>query len=411
MASPGAWIGTKGIPVGKYVNSRLQECGFVWRGLHTIEHMQQFIQTYASGGGAPELAEKLQQQLDAPVVGGTLGFIYVTDCLAGELAYLTEMLREHTQVADWVGTVGVGLCAGDVELYDDPAVSVLIMNIPDTHYSLFRCDSKRARIHLQRPELELESVATLGLMHGNPMVQEFMELFTGCCQQLPATFFVGGLSSSNFEHPQIVGRRNDAVLSGVLLHPDVHVIVAHTQGCTPLDQRHLITQSEHNVIQEIDGRPALEVFKEDVGQVLAKDLARAGGYIYAGFPVEGSDTNDYIVRNLVGFDTTNQYIMVGDYVQNGQRLMFCRRDGNSAREDMHRMLDDLSQRLPTRPLGALYYSCLGRGRYQFGENSEELKAIARAFPDMPLAGFFANGEIYNDRLYGYTGVLTIFYSD
>ncbi len=88
--------------------------------------------------------------------------------------------------------------------------------------------------------------------------------------------------------------------------------------------------------------------------------------------------------------------------------MFCRRDGNSAREDMQRMLADIHRRLGGEPKGAVYYSCLGRGRYQFGDDSEELKFIRDELGDIPLVGFFANGEIFHNRLYGYTGVLTVF---
>jgi small ligand-binding sensory domain FIST len=88
--------------------------------------------------------------------------------------------------------------------------------------------------------------------------------------------------------------------------------------------------------------------------------------------------------------------------------MFCRRDGDAAREDMLRMLTDLAKRARGQIRGGVYYSCLGRGRYQFGENSEELKMIQEQLGDFPLVGFFANGEISHNRLYGYTGVLTLF---
>jgi small ligand-binding sensory domain FIST len=53
-------------------------------------------------------------------------------------------------------------------------------------------------------------------------------------------------------------------------------------------------------------------------------------------------------------------------------------------------------------------SCLARGPNLFGDDSEELKTIREALGDVPLVGFFANGEISNNRLYGYTGVLTLF---
>jgi small ligand-binding sensory domain FIST len=73
------------------------------------------------------------------------------------------------------------------------------------------------------------------------------------------------------------------------------------------------------------------------------------------------------------------------------------------------MLRDLKRRTADAgPKGGLYYTCLGRGPELFGPNSEELKAIRDELGDFPLVGFFANGEISNSRLYGYTGVLTLF---
>ncbi len=53
----------------------------------------------------------------------------------------------------------------------------------------------------------------------------------------------------------------------------------------------------------IDDRPALEVFKEEIGEVLARNSNRAAGYIFAALPVKASDTGDLVqVRNLVDID-------------------------------------------------------------------------------------------------------------
>ncbi|MGE0049093.1 MAG: FIST C-terminal domain-containing protein [Acidithiobacillus sp.] len=51
---------------------------------------------------------------------------------------------------------------------------------------------------------------------------------------------------------------------------------------------------------------------------------------------------------------------------------------------------------------------MGRGENLFGANSAELQQISAVLGEVPLVGFFANGEIYHDRIYGYTGVLTLF---
>ena len=60
------------------------------------------------------------------------------------------------------------------------------------------------------------------------------------------------------------------------------------------------------------------------------------------------------------------------------------------------------------PRGALYYSCVARGEHLFGRRGAELGLVRRALGDIPLVGFFCNGEISRDRLYGYTAVLTVF---
>jgi small ligand-binding sensory domain FIST len=150
------------------------------------------------------------------------------------------------------------------------------------------------------------------------------------------------------------------------------------------------------------------VLKEDIGEQTTQELSRVGGTIFAGLPVPGSDTGDYIVRHLIGIDPANGLIAIGDMVKPGGQLLFCRRDRQTAREDMARMLKSIKQGLYGQPRGGLYFSCLGRGPGLFGEDDGELNMVREALGDFPLVGFFCNGEISHNRLYGYTGVLTLF---
>jgi len=89
-------------------------------------------------------------------------------------------------------------------------------------------------------------------------------------------------------------------------------------------------------------------------------------------------------------------------------VQFCRRDGAAAEKDLVRMVADVKRRSSGEPRGALYFSCLARGANLFGEKGRELELIERELGPIPLVGFFCNGEISHDRLYGYTGVLTLF---
>jgi small ligand-binding sensory domain FIST len=207
---------------------------------------------------------------------------------------------------------------------------------------------------------------------------------------------------------EIVAENARGGVSGVLFSSEQMVVSGLSQGCTPIGEEHEITAADDpGVVRSIDGRPAVEVLRDEVGELLARDLRRIGGYIFAALPIPGSDTGDYLVRNIVGLDLDRGWLQVGAEVSEGDRLRFCRRVHATARADLKRMLADLRERAGGAPRGALYFSCVARGRNLFGPKSEELQLIRETFGDMPLTGFFANGEICNNRLYGYTGVLTL----
>jgi small ligand-binding sensory domain FIST len=190
--------------------------------------------------------------------------------------------------------------------------------------------------------------------------------------------------------------------------PEVAVATGLTQGCTPVGEVHTVSDCVDNVLVGLDGESALEVFKRDIGEVLARDPRRVGGYIHAAFPVPGSDTGDYVVRNLVGMDEERGWLAIAADVSAGDRVMFVRRDPASAREDLESMLANLIRRTGGKARGGIYVSCIARGPHMFGEPGAEIAIVKQALGDIPVIGFFANGEISHDRLYSYTGVLTLF---
>ena len=368
---------------------------------------EQFVVASASGNDSDELVANLFAKTKQAAYSANFGFLYVTETLATNLDEILQKIRQQFDVQDWIGTVGVGVCCTGREIYDQPAAVIMLANLQN--YQLFETSSSGSNISDDLVELKSKiENPSLAVIHGNPMQAKFPQVFQDLCTYMSDTFFVGGLSSSNNIAPQVLNQVTESTISGVVFQDSSHMVVAHTQGCTPLEGKHVITKCNKNLIMELDHRPALEVFKQDVGEVLAKDLEKIAGYIFAGLPVPHSDTNDYLVRNIVGFDLNNSIIAIGDYVEQDDPIVFCRRDGNSATEDLIRMLRDIKTRMSTQPKGALYFSCLARGRNQFGEDSVELKTIQQHLGDVPLVGFFANGEILHNRLYGYTGVLTIF---
>jgi small ligand-binding sensory domain FIST len=367
----------------------------------------------ATGSDWRVIVEQCLTELGSEPESARLGLIYITEPLAPDLEKLLEQLRARTGVRDWIGTVGSGICCTGREIYDEPAAAVMLAALPEDSYRLIPAglDALAEMLTLNRDWIAAHE-ARFGIVHGDPRNSHVPQIIESLSLELDPGFLVGGLSSASAgDHQiQIAGGRYENGLSGALFSAEIPVISGLTQGCTPLGMKHTVTRSQRNILVELDGRPALDVFSEDIGEVLARDLSRVAGYIFAGLPVPGSDTGDYLVRNLVGIDPTQKLVAIGDLMEEGDPVMFCRRDGDTAREDMLRMLRDLGKRARGGIRGGVYFTCLGRGRYQFGEHSEELRMIRDELGEFPLVGFFANGEISHNRLYGYTGVLTLFLS-
>lgn len=372
--------------------------------------MRPFRYAHVAGSNARRLVDACAAQL-APAAGeapGGLGFLYVADQLASELPELITRLRVLTGTTDWVGSVGIGVCATGQEYYGAPGIAAMIADISPSDYRLVETVREDLSAFRTRHAAWRKAAGSrFGIVHADPRnghVPAIVEAIAGSMDG----FLVGGISSSRRQPLQIAGDITMGGVSGVLLSENVPVATALSQSCSLIGAKHRITQAEANVIHELDGRPALAVFKEDIGELLARDLKRIEGYIFAALPIRGSDTGDYLVRHIVGIDQGRELIAVSEMVEIGQSIQFCRRDAHAAEEDLVRMVGSLKQRTNRTPKGALYFSCVARGPNLFGEDSRELKLIRRELGEVPLVGFFCYGEISHHRLYGYTGVLTLF---
>jgi small ligand-binding sensory domain FIST len=356
------------------------------------------------------VADQCLRQIGEISTQANLGFVYASDAHAEQLDAIVQYLQSATGIRHWAGTVGVAICATGKEYYQSPALAVMLATLPPDSFRILPFYNRAADNLPGGWDRWLSNSAThVAVVHGDPANGILPQLLTQLSEELPGGYLVGGLTSSHGARPQVADDVLEGGLSGVVFSGEAGLLTALTQGCSPIAGKHVITQCDGNVVNSIDGLPALDVFKQDIGEILARDLRRAAGYIFAGLPVRGSDTGDYLVRNLIGIDVKGKRIAIGDMIHQGQQLQFCRRDGGTAHEDMQRMLDNLAERIGTQsPRGGLYFSCLGRGRELFGAESAELQMIQQRLGDFPLVGFFANGEISNQRLYGYTGVLTLF---
>ncbi|MFP5418695.1 MAG: FIST N-terminal domain-containing protein [Gammaproteobacteria bacterium] len=361
-----------------------------------------FKWAHAAHADWTQAAQACMNRLGPIPSAATLGFLYVSDAYVGEIDAILAFFRGATGVAHWTGSVGVGVCATGVEFLEVPAMAVMLGEFDRAEFSML------PSVRVPQDVDALPADKYFAIVHGDPSNSRIQELIEALSAKVSSGFVVGGLSSSRGENAQICDGIVTGGVSGVLFSERVALATRLTQGISPLGPRHIITTANKNIIGSLDHRPALDVMKEEIGEVLARDLSRAAGYVFAGLPVRGSDTADYLVRNILGVDPQNDLVAIGEYVETGDELMFCRRDQQSAEDDLKRMLAAIGTQLSTPIRGGVYYSCLGRGQHMFGAPNRELELIRDELGDFPLVGFFANGEISHDRLYGYTGVLTLF---
>ena len=362
-----------------------------------------FKYAHASHADWTTAAQDCMTQLGAIPSAATLGFLYLSDNFADELDAIVDFFKSATSVPHWVGTVGVGVCATGVEYLEVPAMALLLAEFDPADFQILPTQRSVQDIAAQPI-----GPAYFAMVHGDPRNAQIPELIEALSARMSSGFVVGGLASSRGEMPQIADTLTAGGLSGVCFSDNVRLATRLTQGVSPLGPRHQITDGKKNIIAKLDRRAALDVMKDEIGEVLARDLRRAAGYIFVGLPVRGSDTNDYLVRNIIGVDPENHLVAIGEHVEIGDEIIFCRRDQASAEEDLHRMLVAIKQQLAAPIRGGVYYSCLGRGQNMFGTRHREMELIREVLGDFPLVGFSANGEISHNRLYGYTGVLTLF---
>jgi len=347
--------------------------------------------------------------------GYTLAFIYITDDLAGDLSSILTYLRRKTGIENWVGSVGLGVCwsgpDGGDEIFERPALAVLAARLPEDGFCVFPAITEnvdqlssdvRGWIDKNRP--------VFGVVHGDPTNAAVPELI-GDMAETCEGFLVGGLTASFHAPHQVAGGVTSGGLSGVMFSPELKVATGLSQGCTPVGVSHVISDCLDNIIVGLDGRRALDVFKEDIGAPLAGNLDQIASLIHAAIPIEGSDTGDYMVRTLIGIDPSRGWLAIGEAVEPGERILFVRRDRLNAEADLAAMTLRLKKRIEgagETVKGGLYFSCVARGPALFEEPGREIAIIREAFGPLPLMGFFGNGEISNNRLYGYTGVLVLF---
>lgn len=373
-------------------------CNPNWR--VALGHCLEELTRKAGGAAAPEF---------------TLGWCYLTDPFADMAEEILAELKDCWPGVSWVGTVGIGISASGVEYIDEPALALMLAPLPRTAFRVF---SGRQPLRAAGGDFD----AHTALVHADGSAPDLQELLPELAERTATGYLFGGLSSARTHTLQIADAVLTGGLSGVAFSEEVGVVSRVTQGCQPVGPAREVTRARDNNVVALDGQPALSCVLTDLGlstDLPVEDMAEALSSTLVGLSRASDDRAvtpgrfgaDTLVRHIVGLDPNAGVLAIGDEVEAGVQLSFCRRDPDAALEDVRRIATEIRDQLGAsgqRVAGAIYVSCIGRGGPHFGAPDAELIAIGDVLGDLPLVGFFAGGEIARDRLYGYTGVLTVF---
>lgn len=208
---------------------------------------------------------------------------------------------------------------------------------------------------------------------------------------------MGGLAGDGTAFGQTAVLSNDGVASNnvVAMAIPAGVQIGHGSfgGWKPFGPARKVTRSTGNVLLELDGEPALEVYKRYLGEYAAQ--LPSSGLLFP-FEMLGQDHSAMgLVRTILGVDEANgSLILAGDIQTEGYlRLMHASNDAlvegaEAAANAAQAMVGQVGQGL------GLLVSCVGRKLVMGGRIDEEIEAVGDVFgQQVALAGFYSYGEI------------------
>jgi small ligand-binding sensory domain FIST len=363
-----------------------------------------------------ELVDEIRPQLGEASID--LACVFFSSHHAAQAEYLTDVLISGLGPRCFLGCSGEGVISGTEELETSPAITVWAASLPGVDLDAIRSSFSPTQDQFQLagwPEPGGEESAFLVL--ADPSTTPVQEVLALLEDRYPSAKAVGGLAGGGHEAGAnrliLNGDVFDGGVVGVRLSGAVAIRPIISQGCRPIGERFIVTKAERNLIHELGGMLALERLQSVFKALSEEDRQRA---LHLGIVIDEHrnrfERGDFLIRNLLGADRSSGAVAVGDVVQEGQTVQFHLRDADSASEDLTTLLAADRSWRSTPPLGALMFSCCGRGQGLFGRPNHDAATVAEQLGSIPMAGFFAQGEIgpigNRNFVHGYTVSMAIF---
>lgn len=269
---------------------------------------------------------------------------------------------------------------------------------------------------LALPEEDLKSIFVIsdGLnMNGATLAKAIHEVRGN-------TLVTGGLAGdgARFEKTLVMANgipKQNSIIAIGFYGEKLHISSGCYAGWDEFGAQRVITKSTSNVVYEIDGEPALELYKKYLGEE-AKDLPASG----LRFPlsIKKDESSTSIIRTLLAIDEeANSLTFAGD-VPEGSLAKLMKTDIDGLIDGSGYAAEDINIFNKESALG-LVVSCVGRKLVMKDLTDEELEVIEEKIgSNVHLTGFYSYGElapfsseVLNCQLHNQTMTLTVIYEE
>ena len=378
------------------------------------------------GAALTECAESIRGQLGEPP---QLAVAFVSPHYQPDYSRVGPALRELLGAEHTFGCSGGGIIGAGLEVEQRPALSITAAALPGVDIEAFHLEGDSLPDLDAGPDKWRELVSVTEsqqpqfVLIADPFSFPVQNLIMGLDFAFPQAAKIGGLASGA-QRPGdnalfLDGQVHGSGAIGLALHGNITVDTVVAQGCRPIGEPMRITSSNQNVLAELNGKPPMAVLQELFRSLSERDRQLMGHSLFLGVvmdefldePVQG----DFLIRNVVGMDQRTGSLAVGELLKEGQLVQFHLRDAETSAQDLTFVLeryaaDNRENEVP----GALLFSCLGRGEYLYGRPNHDTDIFREKLGQVPLGGFFCNGEIGpvggTTFLHGYTSSFGLFRS-
>jgi small ligand-binding sensory domain FIST len=385
----------------------------------------QFASAVSKEMNAREAGRALADHIEGVLQHGPidLACLFLSSHYAEHAEELSSTVFDRLSPRALLGCTGEGIIATSEEIESAPAVTLWAAQLPGTSLIPWRLSGVQEGGDvgvMDWPDLDATSEPSTLLMLADPFSIPMDEVLSGMADHCPGSVAIGGMAGGGHDEGENRLLLNEGVyengLIGVAISGAVSIRTVVSQGCRPIGERYVVTKANHNVIHELGGMPALDQLRQMFESLNSHDRNLAQTALHVGIVMDEQrnrfERGDFLVRNLIGADRSSGSLAIGDAVAEGQTLQFHVRDAQSASEDLNLMLAADRSHQTSPILGALLFSCCGRGRGLFGRPHHDVTVVRERAGDIPVAGFFAQGEIGPvggaNFLHGYTASVALF---